>query len=69
MSEQDSRHEYRAGQGFLCPHTGKFSSFVWTDHSKPFNGNSCEHCTGEKRSLGNMLYDLNEKYRREAERS
>ncbi len=64
---ENGRHEYRDGEGYVCPHTGKITRFVWTDHAKPFNGNSCEHCTGETRSIGGMLHDLNEKARREHE--
>jgi hypothetical protein len=47
----------------ICPFTNKHTKFVWTDHDLPGVLNSCKHCTGEDRTLGQMLWELNEQRR------
>jgi hypothetical protein len=60
-------HQWIPKKGFFCEAAQKYTRYVWTDHAKPGNGNSCEHCTGEARTLGGDLYALNQRAKAEAE--
>lgn len=35
--------------GYLCPVTNKIVLFVWTDHARKGNGNSCQYCNNIKK--------------------
>ena len=52
------RHDEVPG-GFLCPVTRKIAKYVWTDHANEGSFNSCNHCTGENRSVAGDLQRLN----------
>lgn len=46
--------------GYICPFTGKEVYHVWSNHDLPGLFNSCEHCTGDHRTIGQKLHELNE---------
>jgi hypothetical protein len=43
----------------ICPTTGKQPKWAWTDFGRPGSMNACEFCSGDQRTLGQRLHELN----------